>query len=663
MAGDAIIGALRVVLGLDTAKFEDGVKDANKKVDQFGAGLSNKLSALSSGLGKALSFLGITAAIAGFGYAIESTIDKIDKLGKSAQKAGVPIEDFSKLASSAGKSGIGVDELTSALERLSRNLSQIAGGNVTSDAAKAFEVLGIRVKDSSGQLKSTSDIVLELSDKFASFADGPTKSALAIALFGRAGAELIPLLNKGADSIRANAAEMEKLGIVIDDKTYKSAEQFKKSLNTLQSVIDSVALRITVGMLPSLEAVAQQFTEASKSAKNWEGTAFLVDAAVKLITTGFLGLGAILGATTNAIGILFKAISEAATGQFAQAWETIKSGTGILENFKVTFQSIKDLWVPAGKDAIDYAALLTQVGDSLMALSKLKPQAPALPLGSLTKALDDLNLKTNEATHQWLGLQPGLVAAAQAIGLVQGNTNKLTTEMLMANPAVLKLNDAILLFRASQVTDENLAPWDKLNLKIADLQILYAQGAISADIFARANRKAAEDTGQAWDIAASKIVGDLAAGLAAFAAQNKSLAVAAKAAAIAQAIINTYTAATKALATYPPPLSYVAAGAAIVAGLGMVAKIQAQTFAAGGSFKVPGGVSGVDTKQVTLGLAAGEQVDITKASDVHSGVRRPQEITLTGIRGRDLFTGDMLRDLFEGLNQGMADGYRLKVAT
>src|SRR5262249_12508602 len=134
-------------------------------------------------------------------------------------------------------------------------------------------------------------------------------------------------------------------------------------------------------------------------------------------------------------------------------------------------------------------------------------------------------------------------------------------------------------------------------------------GVISADTYGQAVRKIAVNTGQAWDIAGNEIVGNLANGLKAFAAQNKSLATAAKAAAIAQAIINTYTAATQALATYPPPLSFIAAGAAIVAGLGMVAQIQAQNFATGGSFTVPPG-GAPDTHAMAMSLSANERVTV-----------------------------------------------------
>ena len=158
--------------------------------------------------------------------------------------------------------------------------------------------------------------------------------------------------------------------------------------------------------------------------------------------------------------------------------------------------------------------------------------------------------------------------------------------------------------------------------------------------------------------AAQSITSSLAAGFAGFAAKNKEFAGIAKAAAIAEAIANTYLAATKALAAYPPPFGEIAAAASVVAGLGMVAKIQAQTFAKGGSFMVPGGSNSRDSHMVPLALSSGERVDITPSGQARAGSAR--EITLKGVGPRDLFTGDMLRGLFDALNAGQRDGYRIK---
>lgn len=67
------------------------------------------------------------------------------------------------------------------------------------------------------------------------------------------------------------------------------------------------------------------------------------------------------------------------------------------------------------------------------------------------------------------------------------------------------------------------------------------------------------------------------------AAYNKKFFAAYKAFAIAQAIVNTYQGATKALATYPPPFNFIAAAATVASGLAQVATIRAQTAQRGGT--------------------------------------------------------------------------------
>lgn len=61
-------------------------------------------------------------------------------------------------------------------------------------------------------------------------------------------------------------------------------------------------------------------------------------------------------------------------------------------------------------------------------------------------------------------------------------------------------------------------------------------------------------------------------------AQNRRAFEAAKALNIAQALMNTYAGATKALATYPWPFGLIAAAAAVASGLAQVAQIRAQTY-------------------------------------------------------------------------------------
>ena len=65
-------------------------------------------------------------------------------------------------------------------------------------------------------------------------------------------------------------------------------------------------------------------------------------------------------------------------------------------------------------------------------------------------------------------------------------------------------------------------------------------------------------------------------------ANNKKMFAVQKAYSIAQAIMSTYAGASKAIETYPPPLSFAMAAAQVAAGMAQVAQIRAQSFDGGG---------------------------------------------------------------------------------
>ena len=64
----------------------------------------------------------------------------------------------------------------------------------------------------------------KIADKFAVMKDGSEKTALALDLFGRAGAKLIPMLNEGSAGISELQEEARALGIVLGKEDLKAAE-------------------------------------------------------------------------------------------------------------------------------------------------------------------------------------------------------------------------------------------------------------------------------------------------------------------------------------------------------------------------------------------------------------------------------------------------------
>ena len=234
----ANIARLGVALGLNTAEFQSGLKGAMAGLDKV------KNAAVVVGTA-------IVAAGTAMAYMTKKSIDNMDTLAKQAQMAGVTTESLSALAYAAELAGVSQEGLVTSMARLSKGMSDAAMG--TGEAVKGFQALNIDYKN----LQSTDEALLQISERFSQLADGTNKTAIAISLFGRSGAQLIPFLNGGRDGVEKLRIEAEKLGLVIGGDTSKSAEVFNDSLTQLGSIFTGLTNQIATAALPMLNSITQ----------------------------------------------------------------------------------------------------------------------------------------------------------------------------------------------------------------------------------------------------------------------------------------------------------------------------------------------------------------------------------------------------------------------
>lgn len=653
MAGDAVIGALRVVLGMDTATFEDGAKKAASSFEKFGANMGK----VGVGIG-----LAVTAAAAGLGVAIKGVIDEADKLGKAAQKFGVPVEQLSALKFAAELSDVSLEALGKSFTILSKNMQSVAGG-AANIAAAAFDNLRISVKNADGGLKSTNEIFLDVAERFKDMQDGATKTALAVAIFGRAGAELIPLLNQGRNGIKSLTDEARALGIVIDDKTAKSAENLNDNLKRLSKVQEAVVLQIlgSGGLLQAMENLSFRMVDAARNAESWRTVSDGLARTLEATSTWVLVLVRALDTLTLPVQAIVLAMKRIIDLDFAGAWEAITGTLGrAIPNLKEIFRLVSEgqedvsLWTMTVREATDALARLSGI--------KFEPKPfseKQFGLGEkFSDTLKKIALDARGLRGEFDALAPGFAAAAQQFKDMDGFGKTFGTTVATLTPQQQALNAALQEFRAAQITEENLLPWQLYEQEMAKLNATMASGKLGVEAYEAASLKAAAKLTESWGHVAQSIVSPMADAFKTLAQMNKKYAGAAKVAAIGEAIVNTYLAATKALASAPPPFNFAAAAAVTAAGLANVAKITATDFAQGGSFKV-GGAGGIDSQLVQFNATPGEMVDVRTPGQQRAA---SGEIVVRGMAPDDVFNGRWLRGFVEALNQGERDGYRLVFA-
>jgi hypothetical protein len=239
-----ILGAIQVLLGLDTAAFSEGAKDAETVLGNLERSFKSVAKTVAGGL-----FAGFS--VAGVIKEFKHAVDAADELSKASQKFGVGVESLSALKYAAELADVSFQSLGVGLRKLAQ--ATIDGvTKPTSAAAAAFATLGISMDDLKG--KSPEEVLLKVADSFARLQDDATKTKLAVTLFGRAGADLIPFLNQGSAGITKLTAEAQKLGLIVSAETAKAAEEFNDALKKTGMIIPGVANQILKDLTPSMKA-------------------------------------------------------------------------------------------------------------------------------------------------------------------------------------------------------------------------------------------------------------------------------------------------------------------------------------------------------------------------------------------------------------------------
>lgn len=207
---------------------------------------------------------------AAFGAAMKSAIDRMDDMGKAAQRMGVGVENLSRLGLAAKLSDVSLEQLGTSFGKLNRNMAAIASGD-GGEAGRAFKALGISVTEASGKLKSGDVVMQELADRFSRMQDGAGKSAIAMAIFGKSGADMIPLLNGGAAAMRELGDEADRTGQTISESTARNAEVLNDNIARLYGRSEGFANLLAQKLIPDLIDMSDRLLGVADSAGAAEG--------------------------------------------------------------------------------------------------------------------------------------------------------------------------------------------------------------------------------------------------------------------------------------------------------------------------------------------------------------------------------------------------------
>jgi lambda family phage tail tape measure protein len=469
------LGTLLVELGVNTAAFKKGMDAATYQAKQtakemgdafsgigdslrqlggqfgeIGNEIGNVAGGISDMIGKfadleapAAVIGGIVAAFAGAGIgALGAAVhfsETAAKLHDLSQATGVAVEDLSLLGNVAATKGIDVESFSKGLEKMDKAALQAAQSGP--HASNAFKDLGISVTTADGSMREAKDIFDDVAKRFETMPDGPQKTAEAIKIFGRAGAQLIPILNEGGGKLQEMEDHFKKLNSVVSDQTAAASVEFQDTLSIMGEAFKGVENTLTAELVPALIVAAKEFVAFFED--NQAGIqAFVtgIGEIAKVFINVFQVIGAILSDFFNAFLDVVQGMQTSFTslgntsydilhGNFSAAFQDIKKGAvdvkdGVVANFNQMVSDIKSQGSNIGK-----------VWEAALPPAQKRPSGGG---GDINKGAD---VSFIDKSVQALERQADKEAIlAQSIGLVTQATID-ATAAATANEAIQKLKD------------------------------------------------------------------------------------------------------------------------------------------------------------------------------------------------------------------------------
>jgi hypothetical protein len=237
---DLSLGRLVFSMAADVAQLQRDMASAKNVVTGAVRDIQGALDTVKGALGG----LGGALALNEFKNMVDGVYKGAAALREFSVQTGASVEALSGMATVAKATGTSVEEITGAMNKMAKNLA--VANEESKGAGQALAALGLNFD--TFQRLAPDQKLQAVAQAMAKFEDGSGKSAVAMTLFGKAGAQLLPFLK--------DLAETGELHAKVTAQQAEQARDFEVALKRVQISGEAWKKELALGMLPALDDTA-----------------------------------------------------------------------------------------------------------------------------------------------------------------------------------------------------------------------------------------------------------------------------------------------------------------------------------------------------------------------------------------------------------------------
>ena len=284
-----------------------GFSQATRMAEQAGNRMQRAFSGVTTALASVAGALAAGFSVQWIGGLIKDSINAAANLKGLSEQTGVAAGTLAKLDIAARISGVGIDTVAQSMNRLAKMMSWV--DEDSKGIPKALKAIGLNFSEFK-ELDPDAQM-LAIAKAFDGFEDGAGKSAVAMALFGKEGARLIPFFK---DLIENQALSAGRTQEMID-----AADKFSKKINLLKIIGGDLLAQTLAPMVPILDDLSKMMLDAAQNTGRLEEASRALSGSSEIETWAdkavhYLALVANAG---DGVTRVFSVVSKAVAGMAA----------------------------------------------------------------------------------------------------------------------------------------------------------------------------------------------------------------------------------------------------------------------------------------------------------------------------------------------------------
>jgi len=213
----------------------------------------------------------------------------IDSTAKLSRSLGLTFAELNQLQLAADLAGVSSERLARSFTRAQVTITEAEQGSQT--AVDALDTLGLSVANLAG--RSTNQQFIAIAEAINGIEDPTRRAAAAVDVFGRSGADLLPLFAGVTDQLRSASEFAERFSLNLTDQQAKSVEAVNDAFRLVSLSVQSLTGRVIAELSPALVSAAFDLAEFAKTL-NVQDVARAAEAAISDISAILRFLGGVV---------------------------------------------------------------------------------------------------------------------------------------------------------------------------------------------------------------------------------------------------------------------------------------------------------------------------------------------------------------------------------